>query len=273
MEWQIAAFIDKVAAAGKAEYPLPMYVNTWLPYGQKPGQYPSGGPTAEMIGIWLAAAPNIDLIAPDIYHPDFRMCCADYTQAGNPLLIPEANVVNGDANAFWAIAEHNAICFAPFGVDSQHPWGSVWDSPKLAPAYKFLSDLMPLITAHQGTGSMRGILQQGAESNYSFDLGKYKLHITYNRKADDTRGPAHGLVITTAPDEYVVAGTGYTVAFEAKPGEPRNVDFISVDEGTYTNGEWKPGRRMNGDDTVGARFGFVYGADLSVRRAKLYSYP
>jgi hypothetical protein len=272
MAWQIAAYIDKVAAAGKAEYALPMYVNTWLPYGQKPGQYPSGGPTAEMIGIWQAGAPNIDFIAPDIYHPDFRMCCADFTQAGNPLMIPEANVVGGDANAFWAIAEHNAICFAPFGVDSPHPWGSPWDSPRLAPAYKFLTELMPLITAHQGTGKMKGVLQQGGESSYSIELGKYKLNITYNRKADDTRGPGHGLVINTAADEYLVAGTGFTISFEAKPGEPRNVDFISVDEGWYVDGEWKPGRRMNGDDTVGAKFGFVYGTELALRRAKLYSY-
>src|SRR5690606_19712050 len=46
--WHIAHFIDQVAAAGKAEYPLPMLVNAALrgPFNPgQPGQYASGGPT------------------------------------------------------------------------------------------------------------------------------------------------------------------------------------------------------------------------------------
>ena len=42
----VARYNDYVAAAGKAEYPLPMYVNAWLkqPSTGLPGIYPSGGP-------------------------------------------------------------------------------------------------------------------------------------------------------------------------------------------------------------------------------------
>ncbi len=45
MAWQYARYIQAVAARGKAEYDIPMYVNTWLAGDDTPpGEYPSGGP-------------------------------------------------------------------------------------------------------------------------------------------------------------------------------------------------------------------------------------
>ena len=46
MAWNYSHYIGYVAAQGKKEYPLPMYVNTWLvqPNDLGAGDYPSGGP-------------------------------------------------------------------------------------------------------------------------------------------------------------------------------------------------------------------------------------
>jgi hypothetical protein len=272
MAWHIGRYVEKVCAAGKAEYPLPMFTNTWLPYGNNPGQYPSGGPTAELIGLWKAAAPDIDVLAPDIYLPDFKMVCKDFTQGGNPLLIPEASAIGGECNVFWALAEHDAICFSPFGIDSPHPWGINCDSPRLSVSYKFISELIPLICQYQGTGWMRGVLQT-TEENEVIEIGKYRVNIAYQRKlANDERGIACGLIIAVGEDEYIVAGSGFSVAFESKAGGPRHVDFLSVYDGRFVNGEWKPGRLLNGDDTVHRRFGFERSTALQIRRAKLYGY-
>ena len=68
--WSVARFIGEVAAAGKAEYALPMYVNAALRdplTNPMATNYESGGPTDNVIPIWKAAAPAIDLLAPDIY--------------------------------------------------------------------------------------------------------------------------------------------------------------------------------------------------------------
>ncbi|HLI93116.1 MAG TPA: beta-galactosidase, partial [Puia sp.] len=68
--WYVALFIGQVAAAGKAEDPLPMYVNAALrdPLTHPAAStYESGGATDNVIPIWKAAAPAIDLVAPDIY--------------------------------------------------------------------------------------------------------------------------------------------------------------------------------------------------------------
>jgi len=71
--WSVAHYIGQVAAAGKAEYPLPLYVNAALRdplQPSPPGSYESGGATDNVLAIWKAAAPAIDLLAPDIYLGD-----------------------------------------------------------------------------------------------------------------------------------------------------------------------------------------------------------
>ena len=72
--WAVARFIGEIAAAGKAEYPLPLYANAALrdPIAPGPaGSYESGGPTDNVLPIWKAAAPALDLLAPDIYISDY----------------------------------------------------------------------------------------------------------------------------------------------------------------------------------------------------------
>ena len=56
MAWYYGSFIQAVAARGKAEYNLPMYVNTWLAGDTTPpGDYPSGGPEPRVMDVWRAA--------------------------------------------------------------------------------------------------------------------------------------------------------------------------------------------------------------------------
>lgn len=120
MAWFYARYIDRVASAGKAEYPLPMYVNAALIHqGYKPGQYPSAGPLPHLMDIWRAAAPHIDFLAPDIYFHNFVEWLEKFDRSGNPVFIPEVgNGAENPANAFYAIGQHNAMGFSPFAIES-----------------------------------------------------------------------------------------------------------------------------------------------------------
>ena len=63
MAWHFATYLNAVTAAGKAEYPIPMFVNAALIRpNYLPGQYNSGGPLPHSFDIWHAAAPNVDLL-------------------------------------------------------------------------------------------------------------------------------------------------------------------------------------------------------------------
>ena len=58
MGWNYSRYVDQVAAAGKAEYNIPMFCNAWLPNptDKGPGDYPGGGPQDHMHDIWRAGA-------------------------------------------------------------------------------------------------------------------------------------------------------------------------------------------------------------------------
>jgi beta-galactosidase GanA len=86
--WNYARYAEKVVAAGKKEYAIPMYVNAWLKqrFSYIPGKYPSGGPLPQVLDIWRAAASSIDFIAPDIYMDEFVWACNEYFRSGNPFV-------------------------------------------------------------------------------------------------------------------------------------------------------------------------------------------
>lgn len=248
MAWQYARYINTVATAGKKAYPLPMYVNAWLVQNDRqiPGDYPSGGPVARVHDIWKAGAPAIDLLAPDIYLPDFKTVTRKYVRSDNPLMIPEAR--RGDVaarNVFWAVAQHHALCFAPFGIESigmEHP---------LAESYRLLSDLMPLLTEYEGSGNLYGILQQEGEPGPDINLGEYVGHVRFTGRDENQAG--YGLIIKLETHEFLLAGNYFAVSFTSKSTDTPHAGLLEVRESRYENGRWIPGRWLNGDETAGGK--------------------
>lgn len=259
MAWYMARYVGQVAAAGKAEYPLPMYANAWLVQHEKekPGQYPSGGPVSRVMDIWRAAAPALDFLAPDIYLPDFKAVCASYTRSGNPLFIPESSAEVG--RSFYALGQE-AIGFCPFAIDSLPP-----DHP-LKDAYQRLAELLPAIVENQGADRMRGLLRYKEDSE-QVDLAGYRLEVSYR---SDGKTGSYGLVIATGPDEFLVAGSGVSIHFAARTPGPRHTRILSVDEGRFKDGKWVPGRRMNGDEDASGWRLQLPGGPPTIQRIKLY---
>jgi hypothetical protein len=173
MAYHMGRFINTVVDGGKAELNIPMYVNAWLgpqPKADLPGQWPSGGPVARVMGIYRAVAPSLDLFAPDIYVSDFKGTCALYNRSGNPLFIPEARDQVG--NLFWALGHHAALGWSPFGVEDLNPDGQV------AQAYKLLSQMLPQFAEWQAAGKVNGILVVDGEKSDPVSLGGYKISLS-----------------------------------------------------------------------------------------------
>jgi hypothetical protein len=55
------------------------------------------------------------------------------------------------------------------------------------------------------------------------------------------------IVVNTAPDEFLFIGANGDPAFAIDSG-PGKVFVSSKDQGRYENGDWIPGRRINGDE-------------------------
>jgi hypothetical protein len=267
MAWKYAKYVGKVAEAGRAEYNLPMYVNAWLKqpgrYGHAPGNYPSGGPTPQVIDVWRAAAPSIDFIAPDIYIVnEFRYICDQYTLSDNPLFIPETlGDAAGAARPFFAYGKYSAICFSPFGIDGGDSGANVDEISHMKDSYGTIKQLIPLILKYQGTANISGLLADEQVSVDSVLIGGYKVSGALWRRGrlDEAgvagnqgpgpKGHAGGaLLISTGLGEYVVGGRNMLLTFSSTdPGSGKKVSFLSLEDGKFVNDEWVTGRRLNGD--------------------------
>lgn len=248
MAWQYAQYVDAVAAAGKAEYAIPMYVNGWLVQYEDEfaGQYPSGGPVSRVHDIWRAGSSHLDFLSPDIYLADFRAACANYSRGGNPLFIPEArNSSAAASNALYAFG-HRAFGFSPFAIEdlnSDHPLGAT---------YKVIGQLAPIIVANSGSDRVAAVVQQSGETKAIMVLGGYTLMVDYHRRSEEEgTPPAAAIIVQTGADEFVAAGFGLSIRFVANSTGPRHVEILQDDEGSYVNGRWVAVRRLNGDETNG----------------------
>jgi beta-galactosidase GanA len=282
--WHYALYVEALVTAGKAAYPLPMYVNTALNHtGRAPGEYPSGGPLPHLFEIWKAGAPSLDLLAPDIYFPNFVELASRYKRPDNQLFIPEANDADKPevpANAFYAFGQLDAIGFGPFSIESideKQP------NP-LSKAYDVLEQLSPAILASQGLGRMAGfrprVLEDGTviETPVTQTLGDYRFTVTFidpwTPRADQKITTHGGLIIQTGPEDFWVAGQGITVTVEPASSEgPPSAGLDSVWEGTFdAKGNWVPGRLLNGDQTHQGRHVRLAPGDFQIQRVKLYRY-
>lgn len=250
MGWNYARYVDRVAEAGKAEYPLPMYVNAWIvqPQDRQPGDYPSGGPQGHMLDLWRAGASHIDILAPDIYLPNFTEVCREFVRSGNPLFVPESRAgLAGVANAFACIGQFRSIGYSPFGIE-----GGEADSTNgpIHEAYAVLSQLAPLILKHQADGTIAGVSLTKANPEQSVKIGGYLLTArlrTNRRHPAELSERGYGLILQLAPNEFLVGGGNLQITFTADSPGPPIVGLATVEEGRFVSGRWTPGRRLNGD--------------------------
>src|SRR3546814_11030759 len=110
----ISRYVDAIAAAGKAVKPLPMYTNASLsdPFVEpRPTGVQSGGPNWNVIPIWKAGAPHLDLVAPDIYNRDmqaFVKYLDQYERHDNAVMVPEPGDSARYARFFWPALREGA---------------------------------------------------------------------------------------------------------------------------------------------------------------------
>lgn len=261
--WSIASYIEKIAAAGKAAYPLPLYVNACLKdalHPQKPIDYESGGPTHNVLPIYKIAAPSIDLIGPDIYnphYPDYSAYLDLYHRPDNALFVAETGNAAEYARYFFATLGHQGIGFDPFGMDytkySNYPLGA----PKLDPEdiepftadYALVAPMMRELAQWSFEGRVSGVSEPVAEHSQTVQLGKWKATVSYGLgQFGPTKNPAGNekpsggvFFVTLGPDEFLVAGYHARVQF-AGP-------LLRVEEGHYDQGKWVFDRVWNGDQT------------------------
>lgn len=276
--WHTARYVEVLAAAGKAVKPLPMYVNAAL--ASDPFTTPdatrisSGGPQGDVIAIWKAAAPSIDVEAPDIYDRASRNVMRHldlYARPDNPLMIPEIGNAREYARYFWAALGRGAIGFAPFGMDDtgyfNHPLGAkALDNATLdafAVKYRFLAEAMrpwaQIAFTHPTWGVARPddgtpvMMTMGdwtiAASFGEWQFGRREWFAEAGRPASDREPIGGGIVAQLAPDTFLIAGDHVRLAFAPRAGGQPNGMLVRAEEGHFEGDRWIFDRVWNGDQT------------------------
>ncbi len=291
--WHIARYIDQVAEAGKAVYPLPMYINAALrgPFNPgQPGQYASGGPTDNVLDLYKAAAPHIDLLAPDIYMPEYTHYTTvldRYARPDNPLFVAETGNREEYARYFFSALGEQAIGWSPFGIDFSHytnwPLGAKRvDAETLAPFalnYAIARPAARVIAQASFEGKVRGTAEQPGQAVQTVKIDdRWNMVVTYGVPQFWFQGEPPGnpepigraLVVQLGPDEFLVAGAHARINITAAdPAVAARQIYDFVDEGTYVDGKWVFRRRWNGDQTD---YGLNFSGIPQLLRVKLATY-
>lgn len=290
--WSVGSYVGKVAAAGKAVYPLPMYVNDALRDPLHPGPartYDSGGPTDNVIPIWKAAAPALDLLAPDIYLRDsvrYLKVLDLYGRPDNALLVPETGSSPGFARYFFAALGHQAIGFSPFGIDytayADTPIGASRENAEslaqFALNYELIGPMDRDIALLNFDGKLKAVAEEDNQEPQTLEFGRWKATISYGagrfgraaNPAAKTEPLGRALVAQLAGDQFLVAGFYCHVNFAvADSASQKHRQYLKVEEGAYKNGVFRPFRLWNGDQVT---WGLNFTSAPQVLRVTLGTY-
>lgn len=274
--WHVARYVDEIALAGKAALGLPMYVNAALsdPFTEDGAEYgASGGPNWNAIDVWKAAAPHLDLLAPDIYDRDEKKYVAwldHYRRADNPLFVPETGNAAEYARFIWPTLGRGAIGWSPFGMDgtgySNFPLGAKQlDAPTLeafASQYRLLRPIAREWARLAFEHPTWGVAKPKDGSDQTTVMGRWRITAMYGLWEFGERDwtwiemPPHpnkeravggAAMIQLGQDEFLVAGSDVRVRFSLDRPDGAFSQFLSVEEGKFENGRWVMSRRWNGD--------------------------
>ena len=297
--WAVAKYVGQVAAAGKAVYPIPLYVNAALRDPLKPGApgtYESGGPTDNVLPIWKAEAPAIDVLAPDIYLSNtaaYLKVIDLYHRPDNALFIPETSGAVHEARFIFSALGLQAIGYSPFGLDytrnrPAQPGEQDAQNAFLEPTaqnYRLIGPMMRDIALLNFEGKLQATAEVESEPAQVLHFGNWDALVSYGSGG---RGPANGnpepvgraLVAQLKDNQFLV--TGYACRVDFRPagteqqrksgtivagvgqtpsalidGKWQHRQFLRVEEGVYENSAFKFMRILNGDQTDwGLNFGF-----------------
>ncbi|MGO8929470.1 MAG: DUF5597 domain-containing protein [Limisphaerales bacterium] len=179
----VAHYIGQVAAAGKAAYPLPMYVNAALRdplTNPRAGTYESGGATDNVLDIWKTAAPAIDILCPDIYINDSTKYLAvldHYSRPDNALFVPETGGGGPGSRMCFAALGRGAIGWSPFGLDYTRA-----TPESIAPVginYRMLEPIMREVARLNFEGKVKAVEEEAGQTNATLDFGAWSAIINF----------------------------------------------------------------------------------------------
>ncbi|KAK2469332.1 hypothetical protein H9L39_19049 [Fusarium oxysporum f. sp. albedinis] len=251
MAYHCAWYVEKIAAAGKEAYNIPLFTNAWLPMpgtkdasgditsgGAVPGEYLSGGrhliSSTSGIGLLLRSISYLQIYMPPT---TVRFRRGEYR-----------------ARRIWeAIGSHGALGASPFGVDTLRPENCSFRSH-----YELLTSVSPLLLkAREESAFICGFFFDGIplgspEDNANIIKLATSYELSISRSVVFSQpGPGYGLIIELDADRFLLVGKGFKVEFKERSNTLVVSGILRFYEKEIAdqNGTLRTARHLNGDES------------------------
>ena len=278
--WAIARYVEAIAKSGRAAHELPIYINNALRNPLEPmapwhSNFASGGPTFDVIDIYKAVAPHVDVVGLDLYAPESEQVAASlsrFQRPDNALFVPEMGNSPRYARYVYEILGRGAFGVVPFGIDysrdSNYPLGSPLSDARLvapfAPVYAAFAPMQSQWSQWAAEGRTHGIAEGEDRKPQTIAMDGWKAQVSFGEwqfgerswpqlkdsVPPGTETPSGGVAIAQiGPDEFIVVGEHVRVRIEAADAaQAATAQLVSADEGHFdAQGRWVTERRWNGD--------------------------
>jgi beta-galactosidase GanA len=252
-----------------------------------------------VLDVYKAAAPHIDVLAPDLYTPGstgYEATLNWYTRPDNPLFVAETSDEAVYARYLFTALGHRTIGFDPFGFDftgyANFPLGAKkFDAETIAPFRRLYGLFGPMArewARMSFESDVWGVSEPDDHSAQALDLGpKWSAQVTYRQwqfgmlEWDKEHGngypegsdiPSGGVAVARLSDnEFLVTGINARISFGGGRGlgSDRAMILDRVEEGHFDNGQWVFERVLNGDETD---YGINFTTTPMVLKVRLGSY-
>ncbi len=280
--WAVARYIEEIARAGRAVYDLPMYLNNALrdsvvPTAPWNNDFASGGPTYDVIDIFKAAAPHVDIVAPDLYRPESAQvqgAIDKFQRPDNALWVPEMGNAEVYPRYVYQVLGRGSIGVSPFGIDyadyANFPLGSKFaDHRMVDPFAKIYAAFAPMQRQWARwafEGRTQGIAEREDHADQILVLKGWKATVSFGQwqfgektfEGNAKEPPPHasqllgGLAVAQiSDDEFILVGQYARVRLDGEPaGDGHGSMIARAEEGSFdAAGHWVMERNWNGDQT------------------------
>ena len=222
---------------------------------------------------------------------DFKKWTSAYHRPDNPFFIPEHQYdATAGVKALYTFGEYHGLGFSPFSAETKQAQfmppvlGETFsgDAQKgtlteLPAAYNLIAVTEDYIKQFNGYKSMRGVMLDSLHQRDTLVIGGYKIIAKHdytlgwspNAKLPNWRLEG-AIIINTAPDEYLLIGTGTVLNFKSLK-KNTNVGILEIQELSTADGKTVL-RYLNGDESHQGRHVRIPDGEWGIQRFRLYEY-
>ncbi|MGC2357887.1 MAG: DUF5597 domain-containing protein [Candidatus Acidiferrum sp.] len=135
-----------------------------------------------------------------------------------------------------------------------------------------MASVAPILLEQQTKGNVHGFTLTKEHPSVEFSMNGYAVQVSMDEIFGNHAENGYGLIIANGKDEFLGIGKGFRVLITPRSSSPFKLGYASIDEGTYVDGRWIPGRRLNGDENDQGSYWRFDSRALKIEKAVLYRY-